>query len=479
MIHDWKMELYWRLPVFVQEAALDFYAGYLDKAYYGDGYEKWRRKYQEWQAWSRTEAQAWQNEQLCRIVELAATRVPYYRNLWLGLDWRSVRLTTDLHGLPTLDKQAIRQNERQFIVEGINPKSLWMEKTSGTTGTALRIYCPRELLRQWWAISEVMVRNVAGVGQEIPRAMMGGRPVVRGKAKSPPYWRFNRRWKQLYLSSYHVSPNTALDYLGAIRKRGSQWMIGYGSAIAALAESALQMNLAPLPLQAVIVSGDTLLPGMRSSIEQFFQCKCYDLYGHCEKVCLAMECPQGRMHVIPAAGILEILREDGSPCAPGEVGEIVATGLLNDAMPLIRYRVGDYAAWAEEQDCRCGNSQPVIANLEGRVDDYVITGTGRKIGRLAGFRRSTRIHSAQLVQDSLDHAFLLVRPGREYSYKEALAVCNDVLSRVGDLEIDIVEVPEIPKTPQGKLVTVVRLFDRPDMRRTYEELLGNANRRTA
>ena len=42
MIHDWKMEVYWRLPVFVQEAALAFYAGYLDKAYYGDGYQEWR-----------------------------------------------------------------------------------------------------------------------------------------------------------------------------------------------------------------------------------------------------------------------------------------------------------------------------------------------------------------------------------------------------------------------------------------------------
>ncbi len=49
MIHDWKMELYWRLPAFVQEAALDLYAGYLDKAYYGVGYDQWRRRFKEWQ----------------------------------------------------------------------------------------------------------------------------------------------------------------------------------------------------------------------------------------------------------------------------------------------------------------------------------------------------------------------------------------------------------------------------------------------
>src|SRR5438046_1497809 len=187
--------------------------------------------------------------------------------------------------LPTLDKQSIRQKEREFIVEGLEPKSLWMEKTSGTTGTALRIYWPMSMLPKWWALAEVTLRNVAGVGQDVPRVMMGGRPIVRGNTSQPPYWRFNRRWRQLYLSSYHVSRSTAQSYGAAIRQYGSQWITGYGSAIAVLAESALEAGDAPLPLRTAIVSGDTLLPGMRSSIETYFQCQCFDSYGQCEAVC--------------------------------------------------------------------------------------------------------------------------------------------------------------------------------------------------
>jgi phenylacetate-CoA ligase len=152
-------------------------------------------------------------------------------------------------------------------------------------------------------------------------------------------------------------------YVAALQTYGSQWIVGYGSAIAALAESALEANISPLPLRSTIVSGDTLQPRMRLSIERFFQCKCFDHYGQAEAVAMATECLHGCMHVIPAAGIIEILREDGSACAPGEVGEIVATGLLNDAMPLIRYRLGDYAAWSKELNCPCGNQQPVITNL--------------------------------------------------------------------------------------------------------------------
>jgi len=213
---------------------------------------------------------------------------------------------------------------------------------------------------------------------------------------------------------------------------------------------------------------------MRACIEGYFQCPVYDHYGQSEAVCMAMQCFHGRMHVLPATGILEILREDGSACAPGEVGEIVATGLLNDAMPLIRYRIGDYAAWAEDQSCRCGNVHPIIANLEGRVDDYLVTTDGRKIGRLStAMKRSPAIHSAQLVQQRPGHAYLLVRPGEGYTRGHAVAVRDDILERIGAFEIDISEVREIPKTPQGKTGLVVRFADRPTMREAYREIIPN------
>jgi phenylacetate-CoA ligase len=309
--------------------------------------------------------------------------------------------------------------------------------------------------------------------------MMGGRSIVPGRTTTPPFWRFNQRWRQLYLSSYHVSTRTAPSYVDAMRKYGSAWITGYGSAIAALAEAALAAGIEPLPLRAVIPSGDTLLPGMRQSIEKFFQCQCFDHYGQCEGVAMAMECRFGRLHILPSLGIIEILRDDGSPCSVGEVGEIVATGLMNDAMPLIRYRLGDYAAWAENVRCPCGNLQPAISHVQGRVDDYLVTQDGRKIGRLAAFRRSPAVHSAQVVQDYPGRAWLLVRPGSGYRQSDALAIRDDILERIGDFGVEVYEVPEIPKNPQGKSSLVVRLEERPAMRDVYQELLKSSGVRIA
>jgi phenylacetate-CoA ligase len=352
MIHDLAMRAYWLLPVSLQEIGLSLYARRLDGVYYRDGYEDWLEEFTVWKDWPREKIEDWQNQQLLRIVELAATRVPYYQERWRGLDWRSIRFPCDLSVIPLLDKHSIRQNERAFVAEGLNPKSLWMEKTSGTTGTSLKIFWSLSTLPKWAALKDATIRKPVGVGYGQPRAMIGGRPVVPGDTNMPPYWRYNRRWKQLYLSSYHISQKTAPAYVRAIQEYGAEWITGYGSAIAALAELALDDGLSNVGLRSAIASGDTLLAGMRSSIEQFFKCKCFDHYGQTEGVAMAMECASGRLHILPFMGIWEILRPDGAPCEPGEVGEIVATGLLNDAMPLVRYRLGDYAAWAPSSHAR-------------------------------------------------------------------------------------------------------------------------------
>ena len=290
VIHDWKMEVYWRLPVVVQEAALSAFARRLDRLYYGGEFEEWCARYRAWDHWTEAETEAWQARELSRVVPLAAQSVAFYREAWRGLDWWGVRKPRDLRLLPRLDKQDIRQNEASLLVEGLDPKSLRMERTSGSTGTALHIYWPKAMLPRWWALTEVLIRNPAGVAQNMPRAMMGGRPVVPGDASAPPYWRFNRRWRQLYLSSYHVGRASAKGYIDAMRKYGSEWITGYGSAIAALADSALAAGVEPMPLRAAIVSGDTLTAVMRSNIETFFRCRCYDTYGQSEGVAMTMEC---------------------------------------------------------------------------------------------------------------------------------------------------------------------------------------------
>jgi phenylacetate-CoA ligase len=63
---------------------------------------------------------------------------------------------------------------------------------------------------------------------------------------------------------------------------------------------------------------------------------------------------------------IEILR-DGEPVANGQIGELVITDLMNEAMPIIRYRVGDVGRWVDG-DCRCGGRYRRLEIL-GRIQE--------------------------------------------------------------------------------------------------------------
>lgn len=473
MKRDWRMGLYRRLPVVVQEELLGVYAWHLERLYYGGVFESALTETLERRFESPEAVHAWQMGQLATTVAEARKHVPYYRRALSDIG--PVGDPLQLAQVPLLGKQQIRQRESEFIDERFTRRDLFREKTSGTTGTALTIFRDRDSLQRMWAANEVRVRGVVGVDRFTPRAMVGGRPVVPGSAQRPPFWRYNRRWRQLYLSSYHISSRWAKDYVEAIRRAGSVWITGYGSAIAALAEGALSRGVEPLPLKAVVVSGDTLQPGMREPIETFFKCRCHDHYGQSEGVCWIMECPHGRMHVAPEFGILEILDAEGRTCAPGVPGEMVVTGLMNRAMPLIRYRTGDEAAWAEHQSCPCGQPFPITHRIEGRVDDYLVTEDGRRIGRLStAMKSSPQIHSAQIVQDRPGHAYLLVRPGDGYRDSDGETVKADILSRIGVFGIDVRVVPDIPRTLVGKTKLVVRLVGHPELQERYAPVIGSA-----
>src|SRR5690625_5571136 len=62
---------------------------------------------------------------------------------------------------------------------------------------------------------------------------------------------------------------------------------------------------------------------------------------------------------------------------PATTGQIVVTDYFNEATPMIRYKVGDYATWSDES-CPCGRTLPVLKNIHGRAYDIIKTPAGRR-----------------------------------------------------------------------------------------------------
>ncbi len=78
------------------------------------------------------------------------------------------------------------------------------------------------------------------------------------------------------------------------------------------------------------------------------------------------------MHIGADIAYTEIIDpKTGEQLPPGEKGELTITILKKEAIPMIRYRIGDITSILEGE-CPCGRTSPRIDRLSGRVDDMLI-----------------------------------------------------------------------------------------------------------
>jgi phenylacetate-CoA ligase len=101
-------------------------------------------------------------------------------------------------------------------------------------------------------------------------------------------------------------------------------------------------------------------------LEKHWGAKIFSTYGNTELATSLCECEAGLGgHLHPEFLFLEALDEQGRAVPDGEVGELTATTFGVEAMPLIRYRTGDFAA-IHRARCRCGRHTLRIGPIVGR-----------------------------------------------------------------------------------------------------------------
>jgi phenylacetate-coenzyme A ligase PaaK-like adenylate-forming protein len=117
-------------------------------------------------------------------------------------------------------------------------------------------------------------------------------------------------------------------------------------------------------LRAICTAGELLSHARRQRIADLWNCRVYNLYGCTEAGNIAADCEEGRLHLSWDHFLLEILDEGlRQPVSPGERGVAVLTTLTREAMPLVRFVLGDYVRLIDDHGCPCGRQSPVIEHF--------------------------------------------------------------------------------------------------------------------
>jgi phenylacetate-CoA ligase len=416
------------------------------------------------QWWGREELHVWQAQQLRTLMECAYFEVPFYRSLFdeHRVDWRAITSPADLRQLPIVTKDMVNPNYPHRTTRDTGLKT-YEVSSSGSTGKNFRV---REDAETAGIYRASFMLALGWAGWKI------GEPHMQTGMTLSRTW--DRKLKDSllrcnYVSAYELDDVHLDEALDTLDRKGIRHLWGYPGSLFYLAKRAIERGW-NRPLSTLVTWGDNLFQHYRSTIERAFGTRVFDTYGCAEGFQIAAQCGTGsNYHLQSLDVIVEFLDTDGNPVADGELGDIVVTRLHPGPMPLIRYRIGDVGVSAGEKQCSCGRGFEMLASVQGRDTDVIVSPTGNRLivhfftGIIELF---PEIDVFQVLQEDVSSMTLRLVPASPGSIDRVVE--DRLLSTLrkrgaADLDIVVERVDHIDVAPSGKRRFVISTVARNHM----------------
>lgn len=403
------------------------------------------------------------------MVRYAAETVPYYRDLFRerGIDPTDILTAEDLQQLPLIDKEAVRQDPQRFVSTSKWGKDAVEVRTGGRSGIPITVYHDRHSMLAKVAYDERR--------REPLRAILGQSPTRRTLSIAYPgtttdvvgaFVRQNlfRAGGGVGMRLYGNEPiETVIETINQYRP---DVIASYGSYLELLFRMAAARGLEVHAPKVILYGGDAISEEDRDMIEERFGCAVLSSYGAGEAMNIGFICEERTgFHLNVDLVHVTLVDPQGDAVPRGQTGEVVVCNLVNRAMVLLNYRLGDIASLLPRR-CPCGRTLPLLRLLEGRIDEAIQLPDGRSVSpRLISrvIKRHEEVTRYQLVQQALDvYELRLLTPDRAAFERSKEAIITDLRQLLGEsTRIEAAYVEELGTQPEGrKLKRVVSLLYR-------------------
>lgn len=416
------------------------------------------REFERTQFLSVDELRALQWRRLRKLLGHAYAQCPFYRARFdrARLKPNDLRELEDLRLLPVLEKRDVQEQGDNMVARNWPRGDLIANQTGGSTGTPISFYlskarkCSRAaatLRHNRWAGWRVGDRAAVIWGAPCDRPADTWRARLRGTLLREPLWLDTANVTEASLAEFHTQ-------LIRYRPRIIQ---AYARSAVLFARYLQAQRLTPYRPHALVTSAEVLEEEERRLLEEVFGCPVFNRYGCREVSVIASECAAQRgLHVMAEGLYLEIETPHG-PTQPGGMGSILVTDLLNRAMPLIRYRIGDLGAWADGS-CACGRGLPRLERVAGRVTDFLVGCDGRLVSGvyLATYVVAQRpsLGQVQIRQQKIGAVTYRIKPGRDFHREQDLDYLRTTTRRYlgAEASIDVEIVDKLSAETSGKFL---------------------------
>lgn len=409
------------------------------------------------QWWTPEQLRESQFRQLALLLKHACESVPFYRDR-LGADFRAGAMVREeeFAALPSLSRAEVLAHGDALHGRAVPPShgNVHRGQTSGSTGTPVS-FLATDLTRLFWEAFNI--RDHLWHRRDLGLKLATVRP---DRGSRDPGGISLASWSPAIAMTFENGPSAILHSTHTL-DRQIEWLVAQdphyvltlASNLLELAREMARRNVRLPRLREARTFGDALRSEARAECAALLGVPVADMYTAQEAGYLALQCPErDHYHMQCENAIIEIVDEQGRPCAAGQVGKLLVTTLHNFAMPLIRYEIGDYAEAGAP--CPCGRGLPVIRRVLGRERNLAVTPDGRKFYPSFAaevWSQIAPIRQIQLAQKTPRRIEVRVAVARELSADEERELGAALRRALGHpYEFTFVRMEHIPRAASGK-----------------------------
>ena len=390
-------------------------------------------------------------KRLIKTLKYAYKHSRYYKQVF---DQNSVKINQIekcWDNIPFLDKSIIRQEQENILAVSITNNYVGHFTTGGSTGQPLGFYT----LGGCDAEHQEFLFKIIGYKPEDKILALDGTVVPDNLLEQNIFWEIKSStdlpYGRVALSSQYLNGENICRYVDFLNNFKPDIIRGYPSFISDIANYILHNNIKlSFKLKGVELTSESYYEYQIDNIRRAFNTRVFSQYGHAEASVFGYTVDDSMMtYCSPLYGYTEVIGDDGIHVKPGQIGEIVATGFFNYAMPFIRYRTGDLAEYDGED-----SGIVRLRRIFGRTQDYIYTKNMEKILLTAivfgrHYKAFDNIYKWQIVQNEPGEIIFRIIKNLSFSEGDQIEL-QDNFCKIAKIKTCFEFVETLPLTQRGK-----------------------------
>lgn len=410
-------------------------------------------------AWADDQKRDWILLRLRFAVRRAFNETDYYKELLQSVGFEPYADFTfdDFAALPVLEREHIKEAGSGLISTALPKDQMRRDSTGGSSGVPTQIWVGPEEGGWRQGAQEFVFKNL-GLKEGCRVAYLWGHnldPTAQSSLKDRVYFFLNNaEW----FDCFRLEPAILEQYHLRLEQFRPDIIIAYASAAGALAEWLLQEGIRPsYPTKCILTGAEKLFPHHKQAASEAFPCPTYERYGSRDAGLIGYQlagmAPEA--YLTDWANIL-VEPETESPQSP-----ILVTKFHADAMPMIRYRIGDVGLFSS--DDKPGHPSLKLNEVLGREMERICLPDGSWVhgAVVPHLLKDYPVKEYMLVQQKDYSVELKIVPRPEFAERHKLEIMGTIAQNLKGLELNAVLVDRVPRTAASKWKPVVSLVDNP------------------